>query len=88
MDFHLFDRKNRKSSSKLTKWDAGKEEVFYKAAGKQILGDGKFIEKVERKLEKLNKPLKKPSLKAILRAVEEVIYITEGEIYHAVEERM
>ncbi len=58
----------------------GKEDAFYKAACQQILGDEKFIEKVEKKLEKLNKPLRNPSLKEIFRAVEEVTDIAEDEI--------
>jgi len=57
--------------------NTGKEESFYKATGQQIIRDEKFIEKVEKKLDKINKPLRKPSLQEIQRAVREVTGITE-----------
>jgi hypothetical protein len=50
---------------------AFKEEALYKAAGQQILGDERFIEKIEKKLEKLNNPIKKPTLEEIFTALEE-----------------
>ena len=50
---------------------AFKEEALYKAAGQQILGDERFIEKIEKKLEKLNNPIKKPTIEEIFTALEE-----------------
>ena len=57
-----------------------REDSFYKAIGQQILGDDKFIEEVERKIDRIGKPLKKPSLHDILRAVKEVTGVNEKDI--------
>ncbi|MCL5976932.1 MAG: transposase [Nitrospirae bacterium] len=47
-----------------------KDESFYKAIEQQILGDEKFVEKVEKTTDRIGKPLRKPSTEAIFDAVE------------------
>ena len=59
---------------------AGKDESFYNAAGQQVIGDDSFLERVEGKIDKLDKPLKKASLQQVIKAVEEVTGITWDEI--------
>lgn len=39
----------------------GRDESLYKVVDQQILGNDRFVEKVEKKVEKLNKPLRRPS---------------------------
>ncbi len=56
------------------------DEAVYETVGQQVLGDDRFIEKVERVVTTFNKPLKKPSLKRILSAVSETTGITREEI--------
>ena len=58
----------------------GRNEEFYKAYEQQIVGDDKFVEKVEKKIERLEEPLRKPSLKEIYKAVKEVTGVSEEEI--------
>ncbi len=59
---------------------AGKDNSLYKAIDQQILGDEKFIEKVEGKRDNPGKPMKRPALHAILKAVEEVTGVTREDI--------
>jgi len=56
-------------------------ETLYQAVSQQILGDDKFIEEVEKKIERLQRSLRKPSLEEILVAVKKVTGITENEIW-------
>ncbi|GBE06205.1 MAG TPA: hypothetical protein ENH31_02175 [Nitrospirae bacterium] len=57
-----------------------RDEELYQTVGQQVLGDDRFIEKVERVVTTFNKPLKKPSLERILSAVSETTGITREEI--------
>ncbi len=57
-----------------------KEDLFYKAIGQQILGDDKFIEEVERKIDRVGKPLRKPSLHEILITIKRVTDVSEEKI--------
>lgn len=58
----------------------GRDESVYKVVGQQILGDDRFIEKVEKAVETLRRPLKQPSLKKILSAVSKVTGVPQEEI--------
>jgi REP element-mobilizing transposase RayT len=58
----------------------GRNEEFYRAIDQQVLGSDKFLEKVESKIGKLDRPLRKPSLQQILRAVKEVTDIVDDDI--------
>ncbi len=53
---------------------------IYRAAGQQIIGDEKFIEKVAEEVDNLDKRLKKPPLKEIFIAVEEETGVSREEI--------
>jgi len=44
----------------------GRNDSLYQAVIQQILGDDKFIEEVEKKIERLQRSLRKPSLEEIL----------------------
>jgi putative transposase len=59
---------------------SGREEAFYKAIGQQIVGDDKFVEKVERKIEMRELPLRKPALHEIYNAIRKITGIDEGAI--------
>lgn len=59
---------------------AGRDETFYKPIGQQILGDEKFMEKVERVIDSPDTPIRKPSLDAIFKAVKEQTTINRDEI--------
>lgn len=59
---------------------AGRDETFYKPIGQQILGDEKFMEKVERVIDSPDMPIRKPSLDAIFKAVKEQTTINRDEI--------
>ncbi|MEK6816689.1 MAG: transposase [Nanoarchaeota archaeon] len=56
------------------------KEKIYQAVGQQIVGDDKFIEKVEMKLNQGNLPVKKLPLKKVVSAVEEVTGIGFAEM--------
>ncbi len=58
----------------------GRNEEFYRAIGQQVLGSDKFLEEVESKIGKIDRPLRKPSLQQILSAVKEVTGIVEDNI--------
>ncbi len=58
----------------------GRNEKFYRAIGQQVLGSDKFLEEVESKIGKIDRPLRKPSLQQILSAVKEVTGIVEDNI--------
>ena len=58
----------------------GRNEDFYRAIGQQILGSDKFLEQVESKMSRVDRPLKKPSLQQILKVVKEVTGIAEDDI--------
>lgn len=60
--------------------EAGRDESLYEAIDQQIVGDEEFIEEVEKKIDKPNKPLRKPSFAEILRAIEETTGVNEEEI--------
>jgi REP element-mobilizing transposase RayT len=55
-------------------------ENIFEVVDKQILGDERFIEKVEEKVEVLKKPLKRPSLKKIFSSVTEVTGVSREEM--------
>ena len=57
-----------------------KDESFYKTVEQQIIGDDKFVEKVEKAINRTEKPLKKPSVDAIFRAVEKTTGVDRKEI--------
>jgi putative transposase len=56
------------------------KEKIYQAVGQQIVGDDKFLEKVEMKLNQGNLPVKKLPLKKVVSAVEEVTGIRFAEM--------
>ncbi|MEW6419129.1 MAG: transposase [Nitrospirota bacterium] len=58
----------------------GRDESIYNAVGQQILGDDRFIEKVEQAVDNIDKHLKRPSLRKIFLAVAEVTGIAYEEI--------
>jgi len=58
----------------------GRNEEFYRAIGQQVLGSDKFLDEVESKIGKIDRPLRKPSLQQILSAVKEVTGIVEDNI--------
>jgi len=58
----------------------GRNEAFYRGIGQQVLGSDKFLEQVENKIGRMDRPLRKPSLEQILRALKEVTGIVEGDI--------
>ncbi len=58
----------------------GRNEEFYRAIGQQVLGSDKFLEQVENKISKADRPMRKPSLQQILRAVKEVTGVEESNI--------
>lgn len=58
----------------------GTDASFYNAAEQQVIGGDLFLEKVEGKIDKLDKPIRKASLQQIIKAVEEVSGITWDEI--------
>ena len=58
----------------------GRNEEFYRAIDQQVLGSDKFLEQVESKIGKVDRPLRKPSLQQILRAVKEVTDIVDDDI--------
>jgi len=58
----------------------GKDDSLYSAVGQQILGDDRFVEEVEKRIDKLDKPLSRPPFEEILKAVEKVTGISEDEI--------
>jgi putative transposase len=55
-------------------------EDFYRAIDQQILGGDKFLQQVETKMRRVDRPLRKPSLQQILRMVKEVTGIIEDDI--------
>lgn len=63
------------------------DESLYKAAGQQILGGDRFIEKVEDVVETLSKPLKRPSLSKILLEVSKAVGVSRKDIISRVRNR-
>lgn len=57
-----------------------REDLPNKTIGQQIMGDDRFVEEVERKIEKIGKPLKKPSLHEILMAIKRATGVSDEEI--------
>lgn len=57
-----------------------KDQSLYKTIDQQILGDERFVEEVEGKIKKPEKPLRKPSLKEVLQAIKKVTGVTEDEL--------
>src|SRR3990172_12124934 len=60
--------------------EAGRDELYYRAIDQQIVGDEKFVEKVEKELADPERQIRKPSLEAILKAVEEQTGVGREEI--------
>jgi hypothetical protein len=58
----------------------GRNEKFYHAIGQQILGSDEFLEQVESKIDKVDRPLRRLSVQQILRALKEVTGIVEDDI--------
>jgi REP-associated tyrosine transposase len=58
----------------------GRNEEFYRTIGQQVLGSDKFLEQIESKIGKVDRPLRKPSLRQILRAVKEETGTLEDDI--------
>lgn len=50
----------------------GRNETYYSAIQHQILGDEKFVEKVEKTIGRTEKPFRKPALDDLFRAVEKI----------------
>lgn len=57
-----------------------REDLPNKTIGQQIMGDDRFVEEVERKIEKIRKPLKKTSLQEILMAIKRATGVSDEEI--------
>lgn len=60
--------------------NSGKNDSFYKATEQQILGDAKFIEKVEKETDRTVKPRRKPSVGALFNALEKETGVGRDEI--------
>jgi REP element-mobilizing transposase RayT len=58
----------------------GRNEDFYRAIGQQVLGSDEFLEQVESKIGRMDRPIRKPSLQQILKVVKEVTGIAEDDI--------
>jgi len=57
------------------------DETFYKTLDQQILGDEKFLKKVQKRVDDTDRPIRKPSLQAILKAIEEVTGVHHDEMF-------
>lgn len=58
----------------------GSDKSLYKVVNQQILGDDRFIDEVEQKVERLEKPFRRPPLSEVLSAVKEITGINEHEL--------
>jgi putative transposase len=59
----------------------GSDKSLYKVANQQVLGSDRFIDKIEKKVEELEKPIRRPSLREVQSAVEKVTNIKGHEIF-------
>lgn len=50
----------------------GRNETYYNAIEQQILGDEKFVKKVEKIVVRTERPIRKPTIDAIFRVVEKI----------------